>query len=125
MPDGKGVLVLARSRATHFNEMQIQFISYPDGKITPVTRDTNSYSDLSVDSSGKILATVLSEGRWNRLIAGANPAPVDGRSLSPADMFTNFTWTNDRRTFYDKANAIRWVNPDTGAQGTIADRKSV
>jgi serine/threonine protein kinase len=120
MPDGRGMLVLVRSQATHFNGAQIQFISYPEGKITPVTRDTNSYSDLSVDGTGQILATVLSEGRWNLSISGAVPAPADARTLAPAEMYTNFTWTRDGRIFFDKGNALHWINPDNGMQGTFA-----
>ncbi len=120
MPDGKGVLVLVRGLASNFNVEQIEFISYPEGKITPVTRDTNSYSDLSIDSTGQVLATVLSEGRWNLSVAPVAPAPADSRVLVPAAMFTNFTWLNDGRILYDKGNAMSWINPDTGAQAAFA-----
>ena len=65
MPDGKGLLALDSDRASNFTRAQIVFVSYPDGKITPVTRDTNNYSDLSLAANGQVLATVLSEGRWN------------------------------------------------------------
>jgi serine/threonine protein kinase/sugar lactone lactonase YvrE len=120
MPDGRGVLVLVRTEETHLNQLQIEYVSYPDGKITPVTRDTNSYSDLSIDNSGQVLATVLSEARWNVILTPASPGSGDARVVAPAAMYTNIGWMHDGRIFYDKGNALHWINPDTGAQGIFA-----
>ncbi len=119
MPDGGGLLVFVRNQATHFAAQQIEFISYPEGKVTPVTRDTNSYSDLSVDSTGQVLATVLSAGRWNLTIAGATGS-ADPRTVAPANMFTNFTWLHDGRILYDKDNSLHRLTPDSGDQEAIA-----
>ena len=54
MPDGKGLLALDRDRASNYTRAQIIFVSYPDGKITPITRDTNNYSDLSLAANGQV-----------------------------------------------------------------------
>ena len=45
MPDGRGLLILDIDSASNSNRQQIVFVSYPEGKMSPVTRDTNSYSD--------------------------------------------------------------------------------
>ncbi len=63
MPNGKGLLGLMRGQSSNFNQAQIAFVSYPDGKLSPVTRDTNTYADLSIAANGRALATILSEGR--------------------------------------------------------------
>src|ERR1035441_2356260 len=63
MPDGSGLLVLDRDHSSNFTRQQIAFVSYPEGKLTPITRDSNDYSDLTVASSGQVRATVLSEAR--------------------------------------------------------------
>ena len=120
MPDGRGLLVLVRTEATHLNEQQIEYVSYPDGKVSPVTRDTNSYSDLSIDNGGRVLATALSEARWNVTLTPAVPGSGDSRVVAPAAMYTNFNWMQDGRIFYDKGNSLYWINPDTGAQGIFA-----
>ncbi|HEV2690163.1 MAG TPA: protein kinase, partial [Bryobacteraceae bacterium] len=44
LPDGSGLLVLEQS--PNRTRQQIAFVSYPEGKSHPVTRDTNNYSDL-------------------------------------------------------------------------------
>ena len=120
LPDGNGLLVLERTRSSNFNLQQIVFVVYPEGKIEPLTRDTNNYSDLSVAATGQVLATVLSEGRWNLEVMSATSAGADARPVAPAGVFTNFTWTHDGRLMHDKDNQLQWVNPASGAKGTLA-----
>ena len=56
LPDGNGLLALG-TRAFS-NQSQIVLVSFPSGKVSPVTRDTNAYTDLSVAADGRTLATV-------------------------------------------------------------------
>ena len=53
MPDGSGLLVLDSDQASNYASSQIVFVSYPEGKLNPITRDTNNYFDLSVASNGQ------------------------------------------------------------------------
>jgi Tol biopolymer transport system component len=45
---------------------------------------------------------------------------ADARMLAPATGFTKFAWMHDGRLLHDKDNALRWVQPDTGAKGVFA-----
>lgn len=56
--DGTGMLALASPIA---GPNQIIYISYPSGKVSPVTRDTNAYTDLSVSIDGHAITTVESQ----------------------------------------------------------------
>jgi eukaryotic-like serine/threonine-protein kinase len=125
MPDGSGLLVLDSDQASNYTRSQIAFVSYPEGKLNPVTRDTNTYFDLSVASSGQELATVLSEERWNLFVMSAASEGSDARLVHSANPFTNFTWTHDGRMIYDKDGTLNWVNPDSGAQGVVAPESEV
>lgn len=120
MPDGKGLLALDSDRSTNYTRSQIVFISYPGGKVNPITRDTNNYSDLSLAASGQVLATVLSEGRWNLWVISSTGGGADAWQIGPVTTFTNFTWTHDNRLMNDTDNILRWVNPETGAKGIFA-----
>jgi len=120
MPDGDGLLVLESGRASNYARAQIVFISYPEGKSNPVTRDTNNYFDPSVASNGHELATVLSEERWNLYVTSAASGGSDARSVDAANAYTNFTWTHDGRLIYDKDTTLRWVDPQSGAKGVFA-----
>src|ERR1019366_1340140 len=120
MPDGSGLLVLDRDRSSNFTRQQIAFVSYPEGELTPITRDSNNYSDLSVAASGHVLATVLSEDHWNLFVVSSASGGADARQIAPARAFTNFTWTRDGQLIDDKDNVLRSVSPDSGAERTFS-----
>ena len=120
LPDGSGLLVLERTRSSNFTRQQIVFVVYPEGKVDPVTRDTNNYSDLSVAASGQLLATVLSEERYNLYVMSLASGGADARQVAPAAAFTNIYWLHDGRLIDDKDNKLNWVNPESGAKGAFA-----
>jgi serine/threonine protein kinase len=120
MPDGEGLLVLASGRSSGYARQQIFFVSYPEGKLNPITRDTNSYSDLSIASNGQELATVLSEEHWTVSVLSAAAGGEDARPVGPASAGSNFTWTRDGLVIYDKDAILYRVSPDSGAKGTFA-----
>ena len=122
MPDGSGLLALDASHSTNYTRAQIVSLTYPEGIISPVTRDTNNYSDISLAASGQLLATVLSEGRWNLMVMPAADGGADPRPIGTVVDFTNITWTHDGRIINDTENMLHWANPDTGAKGTIVNQ---
>jgi len=119
LPDGSGVLVLASEQTSNFTRTQVGFVSYPQGVYSSVTRDTGSYSDLSVASSGHILATVQNEGRWNLLVMPAGAPAVQARPVASAEADTNFTWTPDNQLISDQANVLNRIDPATGSKTVI------
>jgi serine/threonine protein kinase len=120
LPDGRGLLMLQSGQSSNFTLRQIVFVVYPEGRMDPVTRDTNNYSDLSVAATGQVVATVLSEARWNLEVMAAPSAGADARPVGPAAAYTNFSWTHDGRLIYDKDNVLYWINPASGAKGGFA-----
>jgi eukaryotic-like serine/threonine-protein kinase len=122
LPNGSGVLVLGREQSTNFTRSQIGFVSYPEGKYFPVTRDTNIYSDLSIDSSGHVLAAVQSESRWNLQVMTADSPTVQVKQAASADGETNFTWTSENQLISDQANVLNLIDPATGVKTVIADQ---
>jgi serine/threonine protein kinase/Tol biopolymer transport system component len=120
LPDGKTLLILTSDRSSNYRRRQIALVSYPEGRLNPVTRDTNNYSALSIASSGEVLGTVLSESHWNLSVMETAPGGSDVREIDPADAFTNFTWTHDGRLIDDNDGMLRWVNPESGLKGVVA-----
>jgi Tol biopolymer transport system component len=115
LPDGSGLMGLAGDLASEFNRTQIGFVSYPDGKYLPITRDTNNYSDLSLAANGHLLATVLNENRWNLLLMPGS-AEGPGKILTSTSATTNFTWTHDNQLITDQENTLRLINTQTGVK---------
>jgi serine/threonine protein kinase len=120
MPDGSGVLGLLRRQNTNFRQSQIAFLSYPEGKLFPITRDTNTYSNLSVAANGKSIATAMSEERWNLLGMPASGSGAQTRTITPSEAFTNFTWTRDGMLIGDQGAILNRIDPATGNKTVIA-----
>jgi len=124
LPDGSGLMVLGKEQATNFTRTQIAFISHPKGVYSPVTRDTNSYSDLSVANSGHILATVQNENRWNLQVMPTGAPAAQARQITSADADTNFTWTPENKLISDQANVLNQIDPATGTKTVIPGQAS-
>jgi Tol biopolymer transport system component len=122
LPDGSGVLVLASEQSSNFTRTQVGFVSYPKGEYSAVTRDTNSYSDLSVDSSGHIFATVQNEFHWNVELMPAEGAASQLRQLASAGADTNFTWTPENQLITDQGNTLNLIDPATGNKTVMVNQ---
>jgi eukaryotic-like serine/threonine-protein kinase len=120
MPNGSGVLGLLRRQSTNFRQSQVAFVSYPEGKLSPITRDTNTYSNLSVAANGKSIATVMSEERWNLFGMPASGSGAQGRTVTSSEAMTNFTWTRDGMLIADQGAILRRIDPATGNKTVIA-----
>jgi Tol biopolymer transport system component len=119
LPDGSGLLLLSKEQSSNFARAQIGFVSYPRGTYSSITRDTSSYSDLSVASSGNILATVQNEDRWNLQVMPTGAPAAQARQVSPTDAYTNFTWTSDNQWISDQANVLNRIDPATGSKAVV------
>jgi len=126
MPDGTGLL----AQSTLIRN-QIVFISYPDGKSSPVTRDTNSYSDPSVAADGRSVATVLSEGHWNLFTMPVGAPVAQLHQVSSGSPLYSFSWTPDNRLVRDFASGLGLLDPASGTntplsvpEGTLPDTPS-
>ena len=124
MPDGTGVLVLGKEQSSNFARTQIGFVSYPKGEYSAVTRDTNSYSDLSVANSGHVLATVQNQYRWNLEVMPAAGPGAQTRQITRADGDTNFTWTADNHLISDQGNVLNVIDPVSGSKSVIPGQTS-
>jgi len=125
MPDGRGLLAVSS-----LLRRQIVFVSYPDGQIRPVTRDVNEYSEPSVSSTGRDVATVLSEARSNVFVM---PASGSGqlRQITFGAPHRHVSWMPDGRLIIDSDSGFSLISPDstnktilTVEPGSIGDTPS-
>jgi serine/threonine protein kinase len=120
LPDGSGILVLARDQTSNFTRNQINLISYPGGQVHAITRDTNSYSDLSVAADGRTIATVLKENHWNLFVAPESAMGNDGsRQITSGSPVNDFSWLPDGRLIVDQDSALFYLNSDTGVKNPL------
>ena len=119
MHDGRGLLGTLREQTANFSQSRIAFISYPEGKLFPITRDTNNYYQPGVAANGKDLAAVLSESRWNIFSMASSGTSEQGRNLAPSMPDTNFTWTKDGFLIGDQYGILNRIDPANGSKTTI------
>jgi Tol biopolymer transport system component len=119
LPDGRGLVGLIREQSSNFTISQIGYVSYPEGKISGVTHDTNNYTDLSVTANGQVMGAVLGEGRWNLYVVPSNGPASEAKAVAPADAFTGFPWMPDGHLVADQANTLHWIDPVTRAKTPI------
>ena len=124
LPDGSGLLALGtRAFST---QGQIVFVSYPSGKVSQVTRDTNAYADLSLAADGHTLATVQ---RQTHRIAYVM---ADGTSSSQARPLAmegapgyEISWTRDGQLLVTATDTgVTLLNPDSGAKSPLFSQLS-
>ena len=120
MPDGSGLIGLLHGLSSNYNQTQIAFVSYPGGKLSPITHDTNTYSYVSVAADARTLATVMSEGRWNVEVMPAFIANGSPRPVSSSEAFTNITWTVDGALLTDQSARLNRIDPRNGSKSVIA-----
>jgi Tol biopolymer transport system component len=116
LPDGSGLLALAQPAFS--NQNQIYYIAYPSGKVSPVTRDTNAYTDLSFAADGHTFATVARQIHNNTFVM------PDGGSASQASQlamegFPSYEvgWTPDGQLLMSvTSTGVTLLNPNSGAK---------
>jgi len=117
IPDGRGLLALSGLNITGPIRNQIVFVSYPEGRSVPVTRDTNYYADLSLSADGHSLATVSREFHLNlyTMVAGDSSAMKQARQVSSVASHFHFTWTANSELVTESSTGLSLINPENGA----------
>jgi len=104
-----------------FGRNSVLYISYPDGKSQPITRDTNNYSDPSVSADGHILATVLSEPHENLFtMPGAGSETSQLKQVSTGAPVFQFSWTVDNRVVRATESGLAIVDAVSGAMTPLS-----
>ncbi|MBV9573424.1 MAG: serine/threonine-protein kinase [Acidobacteriales bacterium] len=115
LPDGRGLLALAAPFSS--SQAQIVHISYPDGKVSPVTRDTNNYADISLAADGHTLATVQGLRHMSAYVMSNGAPSSQARQLATEGLAPSYEvgWTRDGQLLMSASGAgVTLLNPDSG-----------
>ena len=106
MPSGTGLLTLVADRDSGFRRNQITWLSYPDGALTPITRDVNDYQFLSVSADGRSISTDQNEEHTE---LDSMPGTVDSARTEtiPSDSpILGFAWSADNRLIIENSSSL-------------------
>ena len=115
LPNGQGLAATYGARPTIFRR-QIGFVAYPGGTFRTITRDTNSYTTLTLSADGRMAATVqVKTTHTVNVIPGAgtkesSPTPV----LSGIPDAFALNWAGDKELLLTNGERGRYEPPDPG-----------
>jgi len=116
LPDGSGLLILSRDASLNFQRNQIARVSYPDGTVTPVTRDAAHYAGISVARTVPVVAAVAGEQHWDVQILTSSE---DATTLAKGTDETTLSWTPDGKLAADKDYRVQIFDPQTGGHAVF------
>ncbi len=108
LPDGRSLLVLQEHNESGYARHQIAVLSYPDGRLRPVTRDANDYTDLAVDAAGATIAAVQRDMHTSIDVLDPSGASL-GRIEAEAPI-TGVAWIDDDRVVYSEDRQLFLVS---------------
>jgi serine/threonine protein kinase len=109
MPNGSGLLAQSA-----FDRNQIVYVSYPEGMLHEVTRDTNNYSAPSIAADGRTVVSVLSQSHYNLYVMPASSLnPADARQVTSGAPVFNFSWTKESKVVMASGSGLALLNPDS------------
>jgi serine/threonine protein kinase len=95
LPDGRGLIAtyLPANSAT-VPPIQIAFLSFPKMEFREITRDTNTYGEVSIAADGKVIATGIQEDISNLfLLPGTGGGESDAVQLTTREMAGELSWS--------------------------------
>ena len=120
----QGLLVIYQQAGPNFNRQQIGYLQIDGSQIQPITRDTNSYSTLTLSTDGKTAATVQQKGSQSLyLLPGAGSQNPEVKALELQGLnVRSFDWAGDGSLLIsDGARLLRTAADGTGATQLIGD----
>ncbi|HWW14773.1 MAG TPA: protein kinase, partial [Candidatus Dormibacteraeota bacterium] len=124
LPDGSGLAVIVQGAETSFNRQQVGLITYPEGKLRPITADTNDYATLSVSSDGRTIATVMQQSLRDVYVSNGQKADYsDVRQVPSGDPVPTISWASDGHLLAEQYPSVRVMNTSGEIKGEIASEK--
>jgi serine/threonine protein kinase len=121
MPDGSGLLAQSA-----FGRNQIVYVSYPEGILHEVTRDTNNYSAPSIAADGRTVVSVLSQSHYNLYVMPASSLnPGDARQVTSGAPVFNFSWTKDSKVVMALGSGLGLLNPESSSTTQLVEHAGI
>jgi serine/threonine protein kinase len=121
LPDGIGMLVIGQ--LAYAAQWQIFYASFPDGKLTPVTRDTNSYVDLSLSADGRTAASVLRQAHLIQSVLPVGAGNSAERPFGARSLDDMVSFTRDGKLLMSAAGGgLTLTNLESGSQTPFASQ---
>jgi serine/threonine protein kinase/Tol biopolymer transport system component len=120
-PDGNGLFVDYQQAGPNFQRAQIGFLPRDGGALQPITRDTNSYSTLTLSADGRTLATVQVKTAQNLyLVPGTGSQTIELSPVLPAGEYVSgFGWDSSGNLLVGESGKLLRMGQDGSSSSQI------
>ena len=124
LPGGQHLLARYQEKGPNYLRAQIGSISRNDPQVGPITRDTNSYSSLSISADGKTAATVQVRFAHSlALLPGSgsfsNPVETSSPTLARVQDSRNVEFAPDGKLVVSDGQNLRQIDLKDNTQVTV------
>ena len=121
MPDQSGLLAQSA-----FGRNQIVYVSYPEGKLNQVTRDTNNYSPPSIAADGRTVVSVLSQSRFNLYVMPASSLNAgEGKQVTSGAAVFDFSWAPDSKVVMASESGLGILDPESSGMTHLIEHAGI
>ena len=126
LPDGRGLLVPYSDAKTGSPQHQIGFVSYPEGDFRSITRDTNSYSALSVTRDGQTLAAIQDEDSFELfLMQSTKNSEQDATAITARGAAEHFVWGDNLHLILEDSKGFYRSNDRGKEKSRLLERSHI
>jgi eukaryotic-like serine/threonine-protein kinase len=121
-PDGRGLIVRYGERP-NYGHAQIGYIAYPSGAFHTITRDTNSYTTLTLSSDGKMIATVQVKTTNTPYLLPASGSKESSPPEAPLQVpgVNSLAWAADGELLVSNGTNLFRMHTDGSDRTTLAN----
>ncbi|MGI8898364.1 MAG: protein kinase domain-containing protein [Pyrinomonadaceae bacterium] len=98
LKDGSGIIATAADESV--SPIQLWYVSYPEGEVQSITKDSNDYNDISLTANSSSLVSVQSNRLTSIWLAPNGDASRATRITSGVGWTYGLAWTPDNRIIY-------------------------
>ncbi len=110
MPDGRALIVSAVQLDAEHMQEQIGYVNYPSGEYRAVTEDTNDYSHVGIEKSGKTLVALQTKLHLNLSLApSGEPDRLVSVPLQSDLRLWLWSWMPDGRLLLPQGGSLKAV----------------
>jgi serine/threonine protein kinase len=100
LANGAGLVLSGMDQTPGASQLQIWYLSYPDGKVRRITNDLNNYAGVSLTSDSEALATVQADPVLKIWVVPGGDASKAKQITSGSGKYGSDSWTPDGRIVY-------------------------
>lgn len=125
-PDSAGLIVSSLALQNGLLNPQLLFLSYPQGRLRPLTADTNNYGQPSLASDGRSLAVTQGQFKFEVYLGPAHsPDALRPVTLSSHLPIWRWSWTPDGRLVFPQGGEIRILDTKGGENVILSDKTHI